>query len=165
MISQGVRSLAFRQCVSSFLPWGVCTLALLACIIFITRVSGSWGAGFLVVLLSCSLAYGYLTWGFANDWHGLIRTPKQQWSVSIRDGTIKIREGKREIAVPLSEVRRSRLVQDMGWEPMRGVEELSLVLFLSPWLRICIPGSSAGFKEVLEYIRRRTTFEHKELGR
>ena len=157
-----VRWLVVRQYASRFLPWVVVALALASLAFGIAYVSGTWWHG-IAALLCGGTAYGYMAWGVSNDWHGLVRAPKTPWVVSVQSDAIRIDMPGSRIEVPLNMISKARLVQDMGWEKMRGVEDSALVLFLKPRFRLCIPGSSPGFNEVLEYVRRHTAYERKEL--
>lgn len=159
-----VRSLALRQYASRFLPWLLCALIIFAGAAGIAWVSGSWFNAGLAVLLGSPIAYGYLAWGFSNDWQGLIRTPKHPWSVTVQGDALLITAERGTVEIPLQDIARSRLVQDMGWDTLKGVEDAALVLFLRTNLRVSVPGSAAGFKHALEQLKARTAYEYKEIS-
>ena len=146
------------------MPWVFAAMGLAAGAVFVGHESNSVANGVLVILTASPIALGYAVWGFSNERHGLVRTPKTPWLVSLRGESVYIDAQGLVVEIPVADIAKSKLVVDMGLEALRGVEDSTLVLYLKPRFRIYIPGSSVGFQSVLDYVRRGTSHERREVS-
>lgn len=137
-----------QRCVA-FAPW-VFSAALIACVLwFVQGPSASWLGTALLFLAGIGGVIGYAAWAMENDGHGLIRTPRHSWRVTLRYETIVVETRWLNTVIPLDRVALAEIVSDGSWEQLRGVENHCLVLRIAGSAFISIPGSSTGFEAVL----------------
>lgn len=157
-------SFCFGQFATLVMPWIFCGLLLATGAAAIYWHSASWATAIGALVLGSPIAYGYMAWGISNDWHGLVRTPKQKWVIAIDGETLSIRTKRHHTLLPIKIIKQVKLVQEWGWDSLKGVEDACLVVYFGLCMRISLPGSSGGFREVLEYFRPQTTFTTQRLG-
>ena len=154
---------AFKQAISMFTPWLLLLLVVIATTALVAYIADSIADAVIFVLAS-GMPLVYAAHGVSNDWHGLIRTPRSHWAVSIMDDAIHLKTHKEQVIIPFSKIQTIILVRDSCWDTLIGVEDSCLVLHLSRLKRICLPCSAIGFDSVLDTTREMQCFSIKEIN-
>lgn len=155
---------ALLQRCAAFAPWAF-SAALIAWVPwFIQGASRSWLGTALLFLAAGGGVIGHAVWAMENDWHGLIRTPRHSWRVTMRYASIVVETHWLDTIVPLDRVVSAEIVTDGSWEQLRGVENHGLVLRLAGATIISIPGSSTGFEEVVTGLSKVVRVHSRELN-
>lgn len=108
----------------------------------------------LFVLVTGGLPVLYLAWWVDLQRKGLVGTPRLPWVLALADGVLDIRTAGASTPIRIADARSLTLVIDDNWDQLKGMEDTCLVIGLPSRLRIIVPGSSAGFDEVLAIIRQ-----------
>lgn len=145
------------------------TWILLLCVIFGVALAlhhwmnVAWPQLALLVVVTGWLPLGYAAWMGSNEWRGLIATPSYQWTATLREDAVFIEGARFCTAVPLQDISRAELVSDGSFDRLKGIEDECLVLFPRRALRISIPGSSQGFRSLLQSLSGKVHVEPREL--
>ena len=157
-----------RQLLVAWAPWITLGVIIVGLGVTTARLTG--GSSILHVLGVVGIVFvtGGIVLAYAAAWmhmlyRGLVPTPRIPWRVELAGDAIRIVTAAASTTVPLAELATVTLLEDDAWDRMNGIETWCLVLRRRRGIRICVPGSSHGFHELLAALRRARSVERESL--